>query len=451
MRHLLNFLLTKLLFGSTLFFAAAPIGDQGGGDGGAAPVTDGGDGSDGGEVTDGGGDGSDDGSTTVADGGEGADGAKTDPNALVDDGSGRKIPSKWAKLFGEAKKQGFEKEAKQYFFGLQRLTKVIPGGINGAIELAKSLEEYGGVEGIQQLQADLESSKSDSELLSTNPSQWVQGSFEQNPETSLKAFALSLDYVADHHPEQYDHLMSKVLVNSISKSPLVGVQNKLLAMTDNPAAQKLAADIYNWYKGLEDVARQIPEKKIDPREKAVTEKETALQTKEMGLRFTEVTNTIKPTMKGQIQKSFDSAAKAAGTTLKAIGDQYPSEWQDFVAKVHKRINEVAVKDQRFIDKHYALVKKGDLKRAADAINAKHEAIIPDIVRELASKSILFKGKKPNGQVRTPGAQTPNPETGWTSVAAKPANGTIDWSKTTGAMQLDGKYILTDGKKVVVKY
>jgi hypothetical protein len=111
-----------------------------------------------------------------------------------------------------------------------------------------------------------------------------------------------------------------------------------------------------------------------------------------------------------------------------------------------------------VDKHYALVKKGDLKRAAAAVNTKHEKIVPEIVRTEAVKYNFMKGKKKSaadtdaGNGTKPNAETnANASAGWARVSSAPHKSTVDWNKTSQSMQLDGKYILKDGKKVQVHY
>jgi hypothetical protein len=465
---LLNFWLYPV-FG--MFWAAGAVADAGTGGGGGAG--DGGGLSESGGESSGGEDGGDDGSLssglddgTESDSGGDADpeaAAAADPNALVDSGDGRKIPGKIKKLFEAAKAGGFEKEAKQFFFGLQRLNKVIPGGINGAIELARSVEEFGGVEGVQALQSDLQTHQEDAELFNRADPRWVESGFTENPESALKLFTHSLDYVAEHHPEQYDHLMAKVIINDLGAAPVHDIHALLSSLKDNAQAQALAKKLAEYYNSRNDTAKKTPEKKPDAQNKALTDREAKLEKQTMDLRFTQVNNEVFPQMKSDVTRTLQAQAKLGGIDLPKLAKDYPAEWRSMLNEIHQEIMKAATKDQRFIDKHYALVKKGDIKRAAAAVNAKHAAIIPDIARRIMQNYGVFRGKKANGAgPGNKGAQgdrgnagntgnAGNANQGWTKVSARPQNGTIDWSKTTSAMQLDGKYILNDGKKVVVQY
>src|SRR5208337_1702910 len=151
MLPLFNFFrLQELMFAFTMFFAAGAAavagagGGTGAGDGGAS--TGSGEGSaDSSEGAGGDGSSSDqDGAGGEGESGElpaGQDGKQVDPNAAVDLGDGRTVPAKIKKLFDVAKTAGVEKEIRQLYFSNERLTKAIPGGVKGAVELANSVEQ----------------------------------------------------------------------------------------------------------------------------------------------------------------------------------------------------------------------------------------------------------------------------------------------------------------------
>ena len=449
MHRLLLQLLNHFLYAGTMFFAAADTGLSGASSTGNESVV----GADvSGDVGDEGGDTADVAADTSSETSD-SDVAETTADKSVDLGNGRSVPAKWKKAFDVAKQNGVEKEFKQLYFASERLNKAIPGGVNGAIELAKAVEQFGGVEGVQQLQSDLETYHADSELFERGDPKWIETAFSESPEIALKHFANSLDYVADKHPEHYDHLMSKVIFNDMrDNSPLGATYEFLKSLGDNPKAQELKKAIADYWNARRDTAQKVPEKKIDAQTKQLSERETAVEQREMGVRFTQVNAQIHPVMKSQVTKSLQAEAKAVGIDLQKLSKDYPGEWRDMLNAIHKKIMQEATKDARFIDKYYALVKKGDLKRAAASINSKHEAIVPNIVREISKQYGLFRGKKTATTGKeTVTAKPGNNAAGWTFVAARPGRTEIDWEKTTPAMQMDGQYILNDGKRVQVRY
>lgn len=449
-----------------MFFAAGATidlgggGDDGGSDGSVADSgSDGTASSDDSDDQGGGADSEDESAGVTGEADQGAEGDDTaDPDAPVDLGDGRQVPGKIKKLFDLAKKAGVGKEARQLYFAQQRLAKAIPGGVNGAIQLAQDIEQLGGLEAIEQLQSDAQVYQADAEAFENNPAKWVETGFQENPDAALKSFAHSLDYVADHHPEHYDHYMAKVIVNDLANLDVRGIWGVLSAIKDNPEAQKLAKQLADYYNARLETSKQAPTKKADAQSKTLSDKEAALNKKEMDLRYSQVNAKVVPALRSQIGTALQREAKAAGIDLKKIAADYPGEYQDFIQKVHKAVNRMAMKDNRFLDKHYALVQKGQLDRAEKAINDKHTALVPEAVREVMQTSGLFRGKKKgNAAAGDKGAQgdkgnaNAGQNQGWTKIAKRPENSLINWAKTTSGMQLDGKYILKDGKKVIVQY
>jgi hypothetical protein len=455
------FRLSDFLFSFMMMFATgsvATVGTGGGDDGGSVGGTTGGDST--GEVSSEG----DSGATySDADSGDAgipeSDGTQTDPNATVDLGGGRTVPAKIDKLFQLAKAQGVEKEVRELYFGAERLKKAIPGGVKGAIELAKSVEEFGGPEGIVQMREDLASHTEDGELFAAGDPRWIQAGFEENPEAAMKAMNNSISYIMDNLPEQYDHVAAKFTVAELdSNSPVSVTYHFLARLKDNPEAQQAAKDLAAWYNAVKKVAGTAPEKKPDAQGKALSERETKIEQREMAQKFTNVNAEVFPVMKSQVERTLEAEAKLVGVDLAKISEDFPGAFQGMMREIHQKIMATAVKDSRFVDKHYALVNKGDLKRAAAAVNAKHEQIVPEIVRTVAKASGLLKGKpKPNGEGgtggtgATRGAAATQRDGTWLRVNAKPDKDSVDWGKTTQALQIDGKYFLKDGKRVHVQY
>lgn len=464
---LLNlFKLQNLIFAFTMFFAAAPVlgGDGGGdgaGDGGSGAAGDSGDGAstdDFGSVDEGSqGDAGD-----AADSSGDSDGANNDPNAPVDLGNGRTVPAKIAKLFKLAKAQGLEKEVRNLYFQNQLLTKKIPGGVKDAIHLVDRVEELGGLEGIESLQSDIQTYQDDAEQFASGDPQWIETGFQENPEASLKHFNHALAVVGEQFPEHYDHVMAKVVLETLDNgSPIGAIYNLLAGLKDNPQAKAAADKLAAWYNAVKETASKLPEKKVDAREKKLTEREQQQEKREMDTRYKQVDAETFPALRGYVAKALQGEAKLKSLDLEKLADEYPGEFRSMKNEIQQEIQKLALKDQRFIDKYYALVKKGDIKRAVAHLNAKHEKIVPDVVREVAGRYGFMRGKKAAANAGNKDGKNnagagndkgnANANAGWTRVNQKPANHLIDYHKTSQAMQLDGKYILKDGKQVIVHY
>jgi hypothetical protein len=362
------------------------------------------------------------------------------------------------KLIDLAQKAG-PKEAqriKQLVFAEKRLLKVVPGGVKGVVELVRAVEEFGGIEGVQQLQSEIADSKADGEMFQRADPRWVESGFERNPESALKLFAHTLDFVSEKHPEHYNHLMAKVIKNDLDSSlPVREMHALLVSLKDNPQAQELAKKLANYYNGRNDLAQKVPEKKVDAQQKALTDREAKINEREMGVRYTQVNEQTFPALKAVVGNTLRSEMKLDGLDIDKLSKEYPAEWRNLLNEIHQQVKDAAVKDKRFIENYVKRVRSGDVKRAAELTKQKHDAIAPDIARKVRATYGVFRKKanaKPNANASTDkGNGNANANSGWSRVSARPAQGSIDWSKTTQSMQLDGKYILTDGKKVVVVY
>lgn len=462
LQYLLRFWFPIFGFAFAAGAGIADIGvDGGGGDGAGDGGADGGDAGAGDQGADGadagGGDpGDSDQSDLDADGAADAD-HSADPDAPVDLGDGRQVPAKWKKLFDQAAKAGLGQEAKQLYFANKRLLSALPGGVNQAIELARTVEELGGVEGIEQLQADLEVYQNDAQDFASNPSKWVESGFSEDPDAALNAFDHSLQYVSDKFPDHYDFRAAGIIMADLANLDVRGIHQVLAGLKDNPEAQRLAKQLADYYNSRRETSEKAPEQKPDAKDKALTERTKAVEKQEMDLRFKQVNQEVFPTLKSDVTKALQAEAKRSAIDLGKLSKEYPAEWRNMLNEIHQEVMKAAVKDQRFVDKHYALVKKGDLKRAAKAVNDKHAAIVPDIALRVMKTYGVFRGKKAagdkgkNDKGGNAGAANGAQNAGWLKVSKRPENSAINWSKTTSAMQLDGKYILNDGKKVLVQY
>lgn len=462
LRQLLRFWLFSI-FG--MFFAAGATVDAGAGggaDGGnvGADTSDAGEGAAADNLDEGGGAdrgsvGEDDLEADATAGGE----DHQDPDAPVDLGDGRQVPGKWKKLFDAAQKAGLGKEAKQLYFAQQRLQKAIPGGINAAIQLAKDVEELGGIDGVQELQSELATYRDDSKAFESGDRSYTEAAFQENPDAARQHVVHALNYMSEHQAEHFDHLVAKYIVadlDSRSGLPIRDIHRLLAAQKDNPEAVKLAKAVADYYNSRAEVADKAPEKKVDAQSKALTEKEKTLQKQEISLREADARTQIKPTLNDQIGGAIRGEAKRRGLDLKKLSEEYRSEYIDLVSKIHDGLNKAAMKDSRFLRNFQAHLHKGEVQKAVTLVNKKHEDLIADIARECFERSGVFRGKKKaaaGADDNKGGNQggNANQNAGWMRVSKRPENSAIDWKKTTTALQVDGKYILRDGKKVVVQY
>jgi hypothetical protein len=461
MSRLLHQLYNWFLFAGTMFFAAgaSSMGDAGGGAGGG-----GGEGSSSvGSGDNSGGDGAsagDDGSSASAAGddgeaaasGEGEGAGAGDPDAPVDLGDGRTVPAKWKNVFEAAKGQGLEKEVRQLFFANQRLTQKFPGGVNEALTLANQLEEVGGFEAIQEMQSDLETYHADAETFAKDPAKWIETSFAEDVDASLKAFAASLDYVSDKHPEHYNHLLGKVVANTLDQGPVHEIYSLLASLKDNPAAQKLAKDLARYYNGIKELAAKVPEKKVEPERAKLEADRQKLASEQEQLRNQTVNSQTIPLLGRQMTTQIEKLAKDAGFDVKKFIAEQPEAAQSLRTKILNQVMAKAAADKVFVKNYKAVMNQGDTQRAIAMMNKKHQAILPDIVRDvakgfgIAKKAGTATRGNAGGNAGSTSRASGGNSGGMTRVSAKPPANEIDWGKT-GNRIYDSEAVLKNGKVV----
>ena len=448
LHRLLNLFLHHLLFAGTMFFAAgAPTLSGVGGDSGAESA----------------GTGSGDSGQGTGESAEGIEssqsedvsnvdaGSSTDkggPNALVDAGDGRKIPQKYAELFKT------DKALREMFFSQSALKKEFPGGVREALALKRQVAEVGGLEAVAELQNEITGLKSNSELFEKDQQKWVESSFAENSDASIKAVGLALDFTAEHHPEQYNHIMSKVLLNTLDQySPVGEIWQILSNLKDNPGAQQAAQQLAKWYNGIKNTASKIPEKKIDEASKKLeTERQQLTQEKEQ-IRNQKINAEAVPYMQKAAESQIETKAKTSGIDIQAIKRDTPKRYEKFMADVTQTIHKNVLADKNFVNRFDAALKSGDTAKCVRMLNSRHDlAIKGDGHKDGVVTSLVEEwfgpGKKVTPQPEKAQAQTAN--RGGNSAAVRvpsmPSKTEINW-RDPKTRVIDGEAMLHNGKFV----
>lgn len=326
---------------------------------------------------------SDEGSSSTDDGGDSGDSAgdrlsaedsadgdgANDPNALVDTGDGRKIPAKYKELFEK------DKDLRNTYFSYQALKKAFPGGVKEAVQLARNVAQLGGLEGIEQLQSDLDSYSSDAEAFNNGDRKWVEASFAENADISLKHFTNALDYVSEHHPEQYDHLMAQVITNDLANLDVHGIYGVLAGLKDNPEAQKYAKALASYYNSRSDLARKAPEKQIDPQQKRLDAERQQLGKEKQQVRNKTINTEAGPYLNRAIESSLGAAAKSAGFDLAKLQKEQPNRWGRFVKDVRAAVHADVLNDKKWLDRYSSALASNDTAKCVRMLNARHDQAI----------------------------------------------------------------------------
>lgn len=374
-----------------------------------------------------------------------------DPNALVDVGDGRKIPQKYAELF-----KG-DKDLREMYFAQGALRKAYPGGVREAIQLQKDVQEIGGLEAVEQLHSEIQSYSANAELFEKDQAKWIESSFADNSEASLKAFGHAMEHVAEHHPEQYDFLMSKVVLETLnSSSPVADIYHLLTGLKDNPAAQEAAKKLAGWYNGIKDTASKIPAKQINPQQKKLDEQTKTLEAEKQQVRNEKINSQSIPHMNSAIQSSLDKVVAASGFDLAKVKTEQPNRYERFMKDVRSAIHQSVLKDQKWLDRYSDALGSGDTAKCVRMLNARHDQAVNGNGREPGVVTPLFeewfgptKKVAPKVDANRPGNKPgtpPNPNAAALRVNAMPAPKDIDYNHPKTkiidqvAMRRDGKLV-----------
>lgn len=440
-----------LMFGLTMFAASGVDISGGGGDGGASGAIS--EPGSSGEIT-GGGEGTGEGEPSGGEEGEGSGESvqevvegSSEPQFVADE-TGRQIPSKYADLFKQ------DKDLKSLWFASQALKTAIPGGFKAAIEEHKALEAVGGVEGIQTLQQDVDSFQHFDQLFSENPEQWVKETFGADPEQATKATRLALQHIKATNPEMGEHIEAGMVWDKLSgdDSPLVAIYNLLAANKDVPEAVALAKQLAGWYNKFEKLSKTVPEKKIDPQQKALTEREQAAEKRESAISMNEVSSIAFPAFKSGVMGLLAKEAKALGVDVAKFAEAQPGAYRSMLSDIQQKVTIACSADQRFVNNFQARLRAKDTRGAAELQKKKEAMVYPDIARKVGAEyGLLKKTPATNARRTTQGNGNGNASAGIMRVSGPPDRSQIDWAKTTGGpngnIMLDDQAILRDGKHV----
>lgn len=380
MHNLFRSLFLYLMFAGTMFFAdgaSALATVDGGGSG---------DGTSGGSPT-GSGDGPGSGDDALPSSGDGASGDEgdrsatgesrndgaddtTDPNALIDSGDGRKIPAKYKELFEK------DKDLRNTYFNYQALRKTFPGGVKEAVQLARDVEQLGGLEGVERLQGELDSYTADAKAFESGDPKWIESSFQENPDVSLKHFANALDYVADNHPEHYGYYMARVLMADLGENLAYReIYAKLNSIQNDPQAKQLAKQLADYVNDRSEKARKIPEKQIDPQQKKIDEAHQKLTQREQQVRNKTINAEAAPYLTRSIETSLGAAAKASQLDLAKIQKEQPNRWGRFLKDVRNAVHNEILNDGKWLDRYTAALNSNDTAKCVRMLNKRHDEAI----------------------------------------------------------------------------
>lgn len=412
-----------------------------------------------GDELDGQDEGVEDGAADDADSSEDDSDATGDDAAAEDEGDkeqvtadGRKMPDSLKKAIAALKPTSPEaaKEIKGLFFSNQEYRQVFPKPAD-AIAAKTLIDEVGGQEGIQAIHAEREEWAGIDKGFAEGSPEFVKAIADNNPEGFNKTAISVMNEFASRAPEQYGYYANKVALNTVLQQPGVESGLQVLAklheqLGEAPWAQQAIANVVNGIVGLKDKALQFEQKRVDPREEQLKQKETAFETRRRADFEGGIAEKAETYLKEKMQPEIDRIVgnrKVSAATM----DDYRQKVQ---AEVQRRLAALP----GFETQLETFYRTGDAKKSAEYIQAQYNRILPEAakvidpyVRDIRPSSAPV-GDKP--ATRDNGGQQRSTSAGEVTLKEMPDWDQLDpnWRSQPNATSemMQGRAVLKNGKK-----
>lgn len=453
-----------------------PTGGEGGGDGGGTAVVDPpvvdpapGDepapGGEGGEPAPAGGEGEPD---------AGAEGGEPVPDENPYDG--RKIDDATKKQIAKLRTAdpNLAKTAADAIFSRKAVMAEFPEAkgvgevISSIRELKDTIAAVGGQEGLTNLQTTARQFQTEMDQFASGDPKLLQELHTSNPDAFSTSISNGLNLLQElngNNGDLFDKVMAVPFQERLQAAGVHTVMSKIRDAIKNQDEAELTKWVGSFDKWLEQVDRFADTQrgtkdatKMDPRERALQERENALkaqETERSNKDYTEYENKIgsdvnklnNDALKPFIDRAVkDLNLKAPGA--KRLTDAVQSEvWAKMKAdKVFQR----NAKD---------IVKKGDIDASAKFVNAKFKSLLRDTYQSVFNELYPNAGAPRNPTAGANGAGKPAPPAAGGGQAAKapvnkvnykggrPTHEMVEWGKTPDEDWLRGVAVLKDGTKV----
>lgn len=360
---------------------------------------------------------------------------------------GRKMPDGLKKALSALKETSPEvrKQVKELFYSNQDYRAVFAKPAD-AVAAKTLIDEVGGQEGIQEIQAERQEwGKIDADFSEGKP-EFVKSLAEGNPEAFLKTAPHVINEFAQRAPEQYAYYANQVALNTFANAglSLQGLAGAYDRYKDNPQAQAVIAEVHNALFDLKEKSAKFEEKRssVDPdREKLQQEKSQFEQQRRADFEGG-IANDAEKYLKDKMQPEIDRIING-----RKIDKDAMSGYQEMVqAKVEKLLGAIP----GFGDKLEAFYRTGDKAKSLQYIQQKYNQVLPEAVKVIEP---YLRNIAP-GIVKKPGATTSNG-----SRVSAPGEVTLkempDWHELDPAWRsrpestaelMQGRAVLKNGKK-----
>lgn len=364
----------------------------------------------------------------------GADGGKED---------GRVIP-KWIRAMKEADPEGY-KAAKSSFFSLKERETIHPT-VQAARDEHDLVESVGGRDGLTRLQEDAVFFKDAANQFVKGDPAFVKDLWEEDPIAAALHVSPMLEEFKSRDLAGYNSTIARIWANDFKQLNFAPALQDLAAAIrsgDKDNASAIAKSIQDWHDSIVNVSNQAE----DPRVKTLlAERSKRHETQEKADQDAFLTTYRTDAANAVIEdgsKVFDSFFRGRNIDK--------DDRNDLLRESFAIANRAVTADAAFIEQRDKHLARGDSVSAMKITKARFAQEMSLAVKRVARRYGLISGQtqKPNQPAKpNNGQQQPNqPVQGFTAVTVRPEPEAIDRRRTTPDMIMEGRAILSDGRKV----
>jgi len=343
---------------------------------------------------------------------------------------GRKIPPALREAFKA------DPRARDRWFKGGALLETFPEGPKQAQALiaeVESLTSQFGVETLPEVFTAIEQERGEwaalDEQYATGNPDFIKNIAETNPEAFSKLMPAALETLANMDGDSYNHLMARVVINTIQQ-PLAEVYELLAAdEKTRPAADKLA----KWYRGIEDLANKQPEKKVNAEAEKLQKDREAFEKQKAQEFHTQAENKMRDYNANLVESLLTKEFNRNGKNLAAEKKANPEAFSIMVDNCFNAIRQIVAKDQTMLKQYQALLASGDMDKATKFAQARIQKLAPEAVNKIFR---VFNRNVATKRVTTPQTEPQRGNGHAIPLGRTPKEGEIDWDMMR-AKGLDG--------------
>jgi hypothetical protein len=336
---------------------------------------------------------------------------------------------------------------------LGRFYGEFPGGLKEAVALKATLSEYGGVEGLKEVaEANSDYARLEQQYEKGDPA-FITGLADALPVSFSQIMPAGLEKWKQVDPEMYNHVQARVLVQTLDGANVSQTLERIWESLDENDQKQgpmkgAIASIWKLIDGFRQAGAKAPERKVNPQEEALTQREQQLVQREAKALLAPIATEGKQQIQSITDLEMNQSYqwdKTDASVREAVAD-----------RVRQEVINASGKDKTFSREFQRLQERGDAQGLSRHVKNFQERVTPGIVQRVAKLfAVKPKGagivaaKKP--VVTATNGNGKQPDRGWERVSAQPKFADIDTAamgRNYEDMILDGKAILKSGRKVV---